>query len=166
MSPRTKNQKQIGGVFAGDSHSLFLTLTHFDLLSHAFSCILTHSRSLTHPHSLSLSLTLTHSHSLSLTHSHSHSLTLTHAHTLARTYPFFHFYSHSLTLFGGHTRTTQNHVTGEPHWESKIQPPCFRSVRIFELPTLADTGICSVERPCFLPDHIRPLCTEDRCRTG
>ena len=32
----------------------------------------------------------------------------------------------------------------------------FRSFRFFELPTKADTGICSVERPCFLSDHIRP----------
>ena len=38
----------------------------------------------------------------------------------------------------------------------------FRSFRFFELPTQADTGNCSVERPCFLSDHIRPHCTEYR----
>ena len=32
----------------------------------------------------------------------------------------------------------------------------FRSFRFFELPTKADTGTGSVERPCFLSDHIRP----------
>ena len=37
-----------------------------------------------------------------------------------------------------------------------------RSCRFFELPTQADTGNCSVERPCFLSDHTRPPCTEDR----
>ena len=42
----------------------------------------------------------------------------------------------------------------------------FRSFRFFELPTWADTGNCSVERPCFLSDHIKHPCTEDRGRTG
>ena len=37
-----------------------------------------------------------------------------------------------------------------------------RSSRFFQLPTWADTGNCSVERPCFLSDHIRPPCTEHR----
>ena len=37
-----------------------------------------------------------------------------------------------------------------------------RSFRFFELLTQADTGNCSVERPCFLSDHIRPPCTEYR----
>jgi len=32
--------------------------------------------------------------------------------------------------------------------------------KVFELPTQADTGNCSVERPCFLWDHISPPCTE------
>ena len=32
----------------------------------------------------------------------------------------------------------------------------FRSFRVFELPTKANTGNCSVDRPCFLSDHIRP----------
>jgi hypothetical protein len=40
--------------------------------------------------------------------------------------------------------------------------PQSRSFRFFELPTEADTGNCSVERPCFLSDHIRPPSTEDR----
>jgi len=31
--------------------------------------------------------------------------------------------------------------------------PSFRSFRFFELPTQADTGNCSVERPCFLSDQ-------------
>ena len=31
----------------------------------------------------------------------------------------------------------------------------FRSFRFFELPPYADTGNGSVERPCFLSDHIR-----------
>ena len=35
-----------------------------------------------------------------------------------------------------------------------------RSSRFFELPTQADSRNCSVERPCFLADHIRPPCTE------
>ena len=38
----------------------------------------------------------------------------------------------------------------------------FRSFRFFEFPTEADTEHCSVERPCFLLDHIKPPCTEDR----
>ena len=33
---------------------------------------------------------------------------------------------------------------------------------LFELPTKADTGNRSAERPCFLSDHSRPPCTEDR----
>ena len=40
--------------------------------------------------------------------------------------------------------------------------PCagsFRSFRFFELPTQADTGNGSVERPCFRSDHIKPPCT-------
>ena len=32
----------------------------------------------------------------------------------------------------------------------------FRCFRFFELPAEADTGNCSVERPCFLSDHIKP----------
>jgi hypothetical protein len=32
----------------------------------------------------------------------------------------------------------------------------FRSFRYFELPAWVDTGNCSVERPCFLLDHIKP----------
>ena len=35
----------------------------------------------------------------------------------------------------------------------------FRSLRFFELPAYADTGTGSVERPCFLSDHIKPPCT-------
>ena len=46
----------------------------------------------------------------------------------------------------------------------RLLPESFRSLRLFELPTQADTGTCSVERPCFLSDHIRPPCTEDRNR--
>ena len=42
----------------------------------------------------------------------------------------------------------------------------FRFLRFFELPTWADTRNCSVERPCFLSDHSRLPCTEDRGRTG
>ena len=42
----------------------------------------------------------------------------------------------------------------------------FEFSRFFELPTKADTGTGSVERPCFLSDHIKPPCTEDRGRTG
>jgi hypothetical protein len=37
----------------------------------------------------------------------------------------------------------------------------FRSFRFFELLTEADTETGSVERPCFLSDHIKPPCTED-----
>ena len=40
----------------------------------------------------------------------------------------------------------------------------FRSYRFFELPTKADTGTCSSQRPSFLSDHVKPLCTEDRGR--
>ena len=40
----------------------------------------------------------------------------------------------------------------------------FRSFRFFELPTYADTGTGSVKKPCFLSDHIKPPCTEDRGR--
>ena len=36
----------------------------------------------------------------------------------------------------------------------------FRSFRFFELPTEVENGNCSVERPCLLPDQIRPPCTE------
>ena len=38
----------------------------------------------------------------------------------------------------------------------------FRSFRFFVLPTQADTGNCSVKRPCFLSDLISPPCTEYR----
>jgi len=40
----------------------------------------------------------------------------------------------------------------------------FRSFRFFELPAWADTGTCPVEKKCFLSDHIKPPCTEDRGR--
>ena len=43
--------------------------------------------------------------------------------------------------------------------------PAFRSFRFFELPTQADTGTCSEERPCFFSEHFSPSCTEDRGRT-
>ena len=37
----------------------------------------------------------------------------------------------------------------------------FRSFRFVELPTKAETGNCSVERPFFLSDHLETPCTED-----
>ena len=30
----------------------------------------------------------------------------------------------------------------------------FRSFRFFELPPYVDTGTCSLEKPCFLSDHM------------
>ena len=49
---------------------------------------------------------------------------------------------------------------GAPHRSSSRPDPCAhscRSFRFFELPTQADTGNGSAERPCFLSDHIRLL---------
>ena len=47
----------------------------------------------------------------------------------------------------------------EAHGQEPASPPTttchFRSVRLFELPTQADTGSCFAETPCFLSDHIK-----------
>ena len=50
------------------------------------------------------------------------------------------------------------------HHSRFIWVQSFRSSRFFELPTKADTGNCSVERPCLLSGHIKPPCTEDRIK--
>ena len=41
-------------------------------------------------------------------------------------------------------------------------PAAIRSFRFFELPLWADTETCTVERSCFLSDHIKRPYTEDR----
>ena len=42
----------------------------------------------------------------------------------------------------------------------------FRSFRFFELPTKADTGTGSAEKPCFLSDHIQAPVQRIAAETG